>query len=244
MNQLALESESTDGLDSIDLYVCNYCTELFSSENTLKAHQMNHQILVGNDCDSCKTKFKSRYELRYHNCIKKFIYSVCGDTLPSLQKKEKHELDHHHKEHGHLCEECGNNFQDKINLKQHIKTEHSESIKEFTCTKCPRKFKYKTRLDHHVRSSHSTKEHICQDCNFHFKNAVVLKHHVIHEHSGINAKVRCSEFNARVPVHSLRKHMDTHKVLEIKVSVMCDSCLELLSTQELMENHKKVSYTV
>ncbi|KAJ8678411.1 hypothetical protein QAD02_014198 [Eretmocerus hayati] len=242
IEQPVLESESADDSNSFNLYVCNYCTEIFLAKNTLEAHQMAHQEIRTNYCDSCKTQFKSYYELRYHNCIKKFVCNICGDTLSSLQRGKKHELEHHHNDHGHLCKICGRKFQNKHNMDQHYKSEHTQAVKEFSCSKCPRKFKFKTRLDHHLRSSHSINFFICQDCDIDFKNAVGLKKHNIHQHSGINAKVECLECKARVPVHGLRKHVDTHSAQKKNVPVVCQSCNQSFGTEVLLENHRKKSH--
>ncbi|KAJ8682903.1 hypothetical protein QAD02_018695 [Eretmocerus hayati] len=240
MEELALECEDVDISNTIDFYKCNQCSELFPNKDTLKDHQTTHGNNQKNYCLSCEKQFKSSYEIRYHNCIKKFLCSICGDTLGSLQSKKKHELEHYHEDNGHLCATCGEKFQHEYNLIQHCKSHHFKSIKKFSCSRCPRKFKYKSRLDHHSRTFHSTGEfHSCPDCNAHFKTSRILQQHLIHKHSGINAKVKCLECDLQVSVHNLRKHVDSHKVQEKKVPVLCHQCNQEFATQELLKYHEK-----
>ena len=106
-------------------------------------------------CEECNIFFASNTRLNNHNKIKHIgLFKLL------------------------FCDECTKKFKSKINLKQHIRTEHKDK-KEGSCTICGKNFIGSVKLKLHLKHSH--KPAACENCHKTFQaKASLIKHKKMH----------------------------------------------------------------
>ncbi|KAI2665143.1 hypothetical protein H4Q32_021353 [Labeo rohita] len=80
------------------------------------------------------------------------------------------------------CHQCGKSFNQKYNLKNHIKKVHAGE-KPYTCNLCGKSFTYKATLDSHMKTHTGESPYICEPCGKSFSHKSTLNAH-IRNHTG------------------------------------------------------------
>ncbi|XP_021913201.1 transcription factor E4F1-like isoform X3 [Zootermopsis nevadensis] len=76
-----------------------------------------------------------------------------------------------------VCDQCGNRYKDKVILRTHISTVHSET-RPYHCQQCPDTFKTKGSLVRHIRRHTDERPFHCQYCGRSFRESGALTRHV------------------------------------------------------------------
>ena len=76
----------------------------------------------------------------------------------------------------HRCEECGERFKYKGNLKRHILTHTGE--KPFPCDLCDQSFTRKEHMETHRRIHTGEKPYVCEMCSMAFSDKTGLRSHM------------------------------------------------------------------
>ncbi|XP_008549563.1 uncharacterized protein LOC103572648 isoform X1 [Microplitis demolitor] len=218
---------------------CDYCPDIFFSQESLEEHLKTHDFKILFFCDDCGSEFSTNKAKRAHSivCVKKLICKYCDFVSESKGKKRQHEQKHCDAIYGQLCDMCGEKFKHQGTLDQHIKTQHMSWEKIFQCPKCPKKFAFKQKLSFHVKSVHTTlRAYLCEDCGADFKNPASLRHHRIRKHQPSSNKRECQVCHKIVPFYSLSKHMYTHKAYTIK----CPHCDKMFKNSSTLKQHLRI----
>ncbi|KAH0540186.1 uncharacterized protein LOC123258869 [Cotesia glomerata] len=234
-----IENLSVNPTIKINLLDCDYCLEIFYSQEDLEAHLKVHDFKILFFCEDCESEFSTNKAKRAHSitCVKKLICKYCNFVLESRGKKRQHEQKHCDAIYGQLCDICGEKFKHQGTLDQHIKTQHMNWEKIFQCPKCPKKFAFKQKLSFHLKSVHtSLRAYLCEDCGADFKNPASLRHHRIRKHQPSSNKRECQVCHKVVPFYSLSKHMYTHKAYTIK----CPHCDKMFKNSSTLKQHLRI----
>ena len=78
------------------------------------------------------------------------------------------------------CLACGRMFNDKSNLRQHIRTHSNE--RPYTCEVCHKSFKWNKVLKRHMATHFTVKPYQCSLCEKAYTQRQSLKSHLKHSH--------------------------------------------------------------
>ena len=154
---------------------CEVCDAVFSHQVSLIRHQKSHEeALPEIKCLICKKTFGridnlTRHVTSVHNFIPDVNYSkmvldlktnnevyeckICKQEF--CGKDASYDLETHimRKCQQFDCKNCGKSFSSKENMKQHMKTHHTDNVR-LSCTKCNFESNYKSNLTKHVKRQH------------------------------------------------------------------------------------------
>ncbi|CAH1173651.1 unnamed protein product [Phaedon cochleariae] len=161
------------------------CTKTFSSQYSLKIHQLNHE---GNPrpflCVTCGKDFTTRNSLTCHEkthlAIKGYKCELC-DVDFSVRSNLRAHIRKYHEGIRFQCSQCTKQFFSKCSLERHEKL-HT-GIKEYKCEHCKAEFYTNKELANHQKYHQGLKPHKCQEC---FKSFFERHHLIVHlrSHSG------------------------------------------------------------
>ncbi|XP_059470502.1 zinc finger protein 271-like isoform X2 [Neocloeon triangulifer] len=188
---------------SIEMNFCQWCKELFDSQQVLESHQLEKHLgewlKVTNVAEIQLLREGSMKMSKEFNQMEKSLQSkivdaiqamvgqqnlketgtatcrLCRQTFSSLALLQEHHAKAHEDPKGFTCHYCQSNFYTKRMLLRHI-TEHSE-YKGFRCTECLRAFNTKTGYNIHMRTHSEEKPYMCPECGKTFKHSSNLRAH-------------------------------------------------------------------
>ncbi|XP_073841737.1 uncharacterized protein isoform X1 [Musca autumnalis] len=138
-------------------FVCPKCFERYHKMPTLLKHLVEIHKLPLLVCRSCQKSFNSTRDFQKHRKTKCQL-SVSTTAIP--------------------CPYCSKEFSTTLNLKQHIRTIHSQN-KKHTCQLCDKQFATLDHLKKHVLSLHQNeRKHVCNICSKRFTQLCHLKQHL------------------------------------------------------------------
>ena len=197
-----LEPEDTHLLSDIE-NIIKVQIEEKSSENNCEENPLTQKNYK---CEKCEESFS--YLKRFNDHLLK---GMCDSKITIS------------------CKHCNVKFKREKNFRRHIKNIHDRP--QFKCSQCEEIFKTETRVDKHIRTTHMP--NMCKFCKKELKNANSCRSHVFicrvrREAAGLSfAKYKTEEEFVKEcdlckkVFHSkggLRKHMKTHKLIQLNES--------------------------
>ena len=138
--------QNTHG-DNESAYVCDVCSNTFSSQHELNSHMDTHP-----KCSECGDTFISQEELNAHIASSHSKLYSC-DKCDTKFKTEEELVNHKKLKHPKLysCDQCDLKFKTEKDLANHKKTKHP---KLYSCDQCGLKFKTEKELANHKKRHH------------------------------------------------------------------------------------------
>uniref|UniRef100_A0A6P7FMZ7 Zinc finger Y-chromosomal protein-like n=1 Tax=Diabrotica virgifera virgifera TaxID=50390 RepID=A0A6P7FMZ7_DIAVI len=219
-------------------YLCSICKKYFSERRSLD----NHYLCVHPDgtveilskihsCQFCSYKTTFPSDLNRHNCKgddrPKYGCSHCKYVTKHKSDLVKH-LRLHVGQKPFACSECNKQFNQKIQLDNHILTKHNDNqllIKSITakiwsCSVCNYRTTIKTPYDSHLLTHSQETPHVCSECKKGFKEKSQLQGHILSRHSNNESLMKmvtykihtceiCQKYRT-INKNQFKKHLETH----------------------------------
>ncbi|XP_055641621.1 zinc finger protein 436-like [Toxorhynchites rutilus septentrionalis] len=212
-------------------FKCKICAKPFSRSDHLAIHESTfHSLARPFACQLCEKAFKRAEYLRDHmeskhneTAAAKNLEScdICQKGFPTVKTLASHRKKHFQQK-VHTCGECGKQFQNRIDHRNHMKQEHSQG-KEFLCADCGQSFVRVDYLQIHMRRHKGIKPYKCKFCPKAFPRATDLK---VHEKYHTNEKPHlcniCGKGFHRA--YNLLVHSRTHNGLKPYKCPHCVKC--------------------
>jgi len=133
------------------------------------------------------------------------------------------------------CSHCGYRTQQKISLKRHLLSKHSETRHRCHCGKT---YKWEVDLRRHQEAAHSDQTFPCSECQYQGTSRRNLSVHLRQNHSTPRPKLDCPICgdNLRTKA-SLQLHISLTHLKEGQVS--CEECGQDLSSKSVLTRHMK-----
>ncbi|XP_035713724.1 gastrula zinc finger protein XlCGF7.1-like isoform X2 [Folsomia candida] len=152
---------------------CQICWKFFKNPPSLYAHMRRiHSNRERPSCPTCHRVFSRSTNVRAHI---KAVHSTrerprVPCTFPG----------------------CGNTYQNKGGLGQHMKIEHAENPIRFPCTLCRKSFKTKADFEKHISTHTTEKPFECTKCGRSFAVRASMKtHEMTHLEKSARAMLQC-----------------------------------------------------
>ena len=193
----------------------NCCNKTFTSDETLRKHQLNHKTDHPFQCEQCRKSFTTAGVLKTH-------------------------MGTHTGEKPFTCNECGNRFTQKGSLTEHMRIHSGE--RPFKCNECERAFIYSGDLRKHRRAKHSTERPFkCDLCAFAAAQSGDLKRHLACHDLERKKQHTCEKCeNTFATKVTLRKH--TEKCSGYKMTHrknICDVCNKIFKISDTLKSRMK-----
>ena len=217
-------------------FLCTFCNIRFTSESSLKAHQLIHVVEKTYLCDICSKSFSTKERLNKHELshsgLKLHSCPICQAEFERSSNLKKH-LQVHSDHKPHQCGVCQKRFAQLGNLKSHERTHTGE--RPYQCETCSKTFTESGSLKRHQRTHSGDKPYECEICHQRFTHLTNARSHQ-QTHTGVrNFSCQiCSKQFARL--QHLKRHETTHT--EDKPHE-CDICHEQFSSLANVRSHKK-----
>ena len=158
---------------------CLICGNSFASEKHLNIHKIKHiSVEAQNELiKSYNALEQNKEKVRVGKSkSKEHMCDVCGQMFNQLSNLKDHK-ESHLTASKQTCEECGNEFLTKKRLQAHVKQVHS-SVERWQCDTCGQSFKLQTSFNSHVRHIHKEPKYKCTKCDQEFRRRYVFLRHM------------------------------------------------------------------
>ena len=228
---------------------CPFCESTFLGSTDLEDHIKGHHV---HPCNKCTHIAKNSVSLEIHMTeAHNYPCSTCDSTFLSMEELDNHTVEKHCQEHEiqihptlFTCSLCEINFDNSLNLGNHMKTEHMHF-----CNICGESFNTRSQLNAHSQEKHSVQ---CNLCDVVTETQGELESHHASVHS-IHCNI-CEQTlgtKAEMLTHQAEAHPtdclicggkfdcrdDLEKHIENNHTLTCDVCKFTANTEDLMENH-------
>ncbi|XP_055701743.1 gastrula zinc finger protein XlCGF26.1-like [Phlebotomus papatasi] len=181
-------------------FKCQDCPRSYLTPSELRRHRMKfHEKIIDTFvCSSCGKTYRTKCELKKHTeqhhserPRKRVECGRCGGFYATKISLEIHLK--RCKADPAKCEECGKILSNKLELRKHIRYNHSGLEKKFQCKICPKAFKAKKHLEEHAGQHTKVPIHRCSFCPREFctqsaKYSHQRKHHPEENEAAKNKK--------------------------------------------------------
>ena len=165
-----LESALKDCEVLIPVFKCYSCDETFASNGELAKHDAEYHPQMF-ECNKCRAVFIDEEAFLKHD-------AEC-DVNPV---EEEREVDKSEKPSNFACQECEEEFEDRIELERHIMTHGYEA--GFACTACLQKFATEEEKEQHMNVDHPDEASFaCTSCLQRFATEEEKEHHMKQYHN-------------------------------------------------------------
>ena len=143
--------------------MCETCNQSFKSRDKLKHHIENVHATRDMDCDECDKKFKTKQKManhrsRMHNKTSERVEcEKCEHIAVNKHALWNHVKYQHSDISWHACDQCDFRTKMRSNLQNHVRSTHSEGVRNFVCSVCSKSFKTAGTLSQH-RMTHLAAE--------------------------------------------------------------------------------------
>ena len=188
--------------------LCTVCDKTLKSRAAFRSHIRSHNDGKGYNCEICNMLFKSACTLKSH--------------------QSKHiEL---------KCDECGEVFHTRVDLRKHMKIHTVKPLKKFSCVHCGRSYNNGFCLQKHIGKKHtgrdSDSECVCTVCDMKFLNLIEL-----HQHRRNERHYQCAACNEGCSTtENLITHMNTHD----EKKFLCKLCERTFTNARTYVVHTKL----
>lgn len=189
------------------------------------------------ECFDCKKSFNHLMDLcrhmREHLFEKPFKCSICKLNFATERWMLKHKKNHTNLIHD--CEYCNRSFDNKNDLKNHVRTSHETELKTYECNQCSQTFTLKSLFTSHLTKHKKHPEsHLCAECGKVFETNTTLNTHLIlHRNDKPFACTQCpAKFKTKqiLNIHST-VHNDEYKYV-------CEICNKSFRYRASLREHK------
>ena len=137
--------------------------------------------------------------------------------------------------HDIQCKDCGQTFPQKVNLKRHRKSCHSEDM-TVKCDKCPFKLPSETELYIHTIKKHGQGDgkFPCPTCPKVYGHAKTLRNHMHYMHLGLG--IPCSVCGEVCSKYGIKNHEAIHRTTK---DFKCDLCSAAFKTKSELQIHSR-----
>ncbi|XP_070490096.1 zinc finger protein 1 homolog [Chironomus tepperi] len=174
---------------------CDICNKFYSSQKTLKEHQMLHFRTLSPDfkCDICSKTFLRMKTLRRHKLLHDPSFAKVAVSCPICDRRfqSKPGLYAHmmqHKEPRFNCDLCDKTFFKKFGLQYHMETFHLKE-RNFHCPHCDKTYIKDSHLTLHIQVEHQNKKYYCGLCRQNFKRKRDCREHILMLHPETKPKL-------------------------------------------------------
>lgn len=173
---------------------CDMCNKFYSSQKTLKEHQMLHFRKLSPDfkCEVCGKTFMRMKTLRRHKLLHDPSFAKIAVSCPVCDRRfqSKPGLHAHmmqHKEPRFNCDLCDKTYFKKYGLQYHMETFHLKE-RNFECPHCNKTYIKDSHLTLHIQVEHEKKKFFCGLCRQDFKRKGNCREHILMLHPEVKPK--------------------------------------------------------
>lgn len=174
---------------------CDICNKFYSSQKTLKEHQILHFRKISPDykCEICSKTFMRMKTLRRHKLLHDPSFAKIAVSCPICDRRfqSKPGLHAHmlqHKEPRFNCDLCDKTYFKKFGLQYHMETFHLKE-RNFQCPHCNKTYIKDSHLTLHIQVEHEHKKYYCGLCKQDFKRKGNCRDHILMLHPDTKPKL-------------------------------------------------------
>ena len=216
---------NTDSIETEDIIFCDFCEDIFHTNNSFKEHEKVHNpSLVNYSCNQCEDEFVVETIYKIHLMSHDVLYSKLNNGLLR-------------------CNVCSKQFLKKKELKTHVQYNHLKYLEKcHFCDFCPEFFITKRAIENHLLI-HSENVFRCSYCKRRFQSKEGKETHQQKCRQKSNESAQCSECGLQLKRRStLNGHM--RKVHMKLYQYQCNECKRLYSCTDAVEKHLQAVHKI